>query len=278
MQISRRRQRAVSLGFWVLFLLHAPSALKAADAPGLTIDQKEEFLRSARIIGDKPARKGVTDTRRVTLTDGITTHDANVQRIDEHKDIFEGEDGSKELNFKDTYKFNIAAWKLARLLGIDDMMPPYVEREYMGQPASFSWYVDNDAMDESDRLKKNLAAPNPDQWDQEMYVVRVFDQLIFNIDRNPGNLRIDTNWHIWMIDHSRSFRILLSLRNSKNLVECDRNLLVQLKALDEPTLRRELAPYLNRQEIKAVLARRDLIVKFFETKGDRVLYDRPKRS
>jgi hypothetical protein len=75
-------------------------------------------------VVDKPAKKGVTDTRRVTLTDGKVTHDANVQRIDEHKDVFEGQDGTKEFNFKDSYKFNVAAWKLARLLGLDDIMPP----------------------------------------------------------------------------------------------------------------------------------------------------------
>ena len=275
---NSRPRRPAGLCLVAALLLPAPWALQAADAAGLTIEQKEDFLRNARIIADKPAKRGVTDTRRVTLTDGTITHDANVQRIDEHKDVFEGEDGTKELNFKDTYKFNLAAWKLARLLGLDDMMPPYVERKYMGQSASFSWYVDNDVMDEAERIKKNLATPDPDRWNQEMYVVRVFDQLIFNIDRNTGNLRIDKDWHIWMIDHSRSFRILHSLRNAKNLVECDRTLLARLKALDEPALERGLAPYLNKLEIKAVLARRDLIVQFFESKGESVLYDRPKRS
>src|SRR5215472_16625063 len=96
---------------WTAVLPCVP--LCADDATSLTVEQKEEFLSTARIVADKPAKKGVTDTRRVTLTDGKVTHDANVQRIDEHKDVFEGQDGSKEFNFKDTYKFDIAAWKLA---------------------------------------------------------------------------------------------------------------------------------------------------------------------
>ncbi|MBZ5578338.1 MAG: hypothetical protein LAP40_17375 [Acidobacteriia bacterium] len=277
MHIVRRCGRPVSLGLWAFLLLHAPWSLRAGDAPGLTIDQKEEFLRSAKIIAETPAKKGVTDTRRVTLSDGKITHDANVQRVDEHKDFFEGEDGTKELNFKDTYKFNVAAWKLARLLGIDDMMPPYVERKYAGQAASFSWYVDNDKMDEAERLKKKLTAPNAEQWNQEMYVVRVFDQLIFNIDRNPGNLRIDTSWHIWMIDHSRSFRTRHDLRAPQNLVQCDRTLLVKMKGLDQASLEKELMPYLNKEEIKGLLARRDRIVRLFEEKGESALYDRPPR-
>jgi hypothetical protein len=35
--------------------------------------------------------------------------------------------------------------------------------------------------------------------------------------------------------------------------------------------------YLNKTEIQGILARRDLIVKFFETKGDSALFDRPAR-
>ena len=272
-----RLRSALAGGLWMAVLPYV-APLQAADAARFTVEQKEEFLRTARIVADKPAKKGITDTRRVTLTDGTTTHDANVQRIDEHQDVFEGQDGTKEFNFKDTYKFNIAAWKLAKLLGLDDMMPPYVERRYMGEPASFSWYVDNDMMDEGERIKKKLQAPDRNTWNQEMYAVRVFDQLIFNIDRNVGNLRIDRDWHIWMIDHTRSFRLLHTLRNPKNLVACDRSLLARMKALDLVTLDQELMPYLNREEIKDVLARRDLIVKFFEDKGESALYDRPKRS
>jgi hypothetical protein len=133
-------------------------------------------------------------------------------------------------------------------------------------------------MDEEERIKRNLKAPDQNAWNREMYAVRVFDQLIFNTDRNLGNLRIDKQWHIWMIDHTRSFRIRHDLRAPKNLVQCDRNLLVKMKALDQATLEQELTPYANREEIKGLLARRDRIVQFFEGKGEGVLYDRPPRS
>jgi hypothetical protein len=33
--------------------------------------------------------------------------------------------------------------------------------------------------------------------------MRAFDQLIYNTDRNLGNLLIDGDWRIWMIDHTR---------------------------------------------------------------------------
>ena len=40
-----------------------------------------------------------------------------------------------ELNFVDSYKYNIAAYRLAELLGIDDMLPVYVERKWEGDQA-----------------------------------------------------------------------------------------------------------------------------------------------
>jgi hypothetical protein len=277
MRTSHHTLRWVALGSLALVPFGA-IPIRAQDPATLTIEQKEEFLRTAKITAEKSAKKGITDTQRVALSDGKLTHDASVQRIDDHKDVFQGQDGTSEFNFKDTWKFNVAAWKLARLLGIDDMMPPYIERKFKGDSASYSWWVDNVMMDEEDRTKKNITAPNLDAWNQEMYVVRVFDQLIYNTDRNLTNLLIDKDWHIWMIDHSRSFRMRHDLRNEKNLVQCDRALLARMKALDAATLKKQLSPYVNGEEIKGLLARRDLIVKFFESKGPGALYDRPKRS
>src|SRR5215469_1482480 len=138
MRISGQSARFTAAGMVSAALLAwGTAALRAQDAPALTIQQKEEFLRTAKVVDEKSAKKGVTDTQRVTLSDGKLTHDASVQRINEHRDVFQGQDGSQEFNFNDTYKFNVAAWKLARLLGIDDMMPPYVERKFKGDSASF---------------------------------------------------------------------------------------------------------------------------------------------
>jgi hypothetical protein len=278
MQISRRYCVLTAVGYLsVIIQIWGTLPARAADAPSLTSAQKEEFLRTARIVSEKDSKKGITNTRRVTLSDGTVTHDASVQRIDEHKEVFQAQNGTSEFNFKDTYKFNIAAWKLAKLLGIDDMVPPYVERNYNGDTASFSWWVEDVLMDEEERTKQKIVSPNVDTWNQEMYVVRVFDQLIYNTDRNLTNLLIDKQWRIWMIDHSRAFRIRRDLLNQNNLVQCDRKLLARMKALDEATLRKELSPYVSTVEIKGLLARRDLIVKFFEKKGESVLYDRPTR-
>ncbi|HYW41373.1 MAG TPA: hypothetical protein VE959_00870 [Bryobacteraceae bacterium] len=244
-----------------------------------TFEQMEHFLQTAKIVKIKELSVGVTNSRRATLDDGTMQHDAHVQSIDEAKAKFEGDRGT-EMNFVDSWRYNVAAHRLGRLLEIGDMIPVSVERKVNGQSCAVTWWID-DTMMEIDRKKKNLESPDKDAWNREMYVVRVFDQLIFNTDRNLQNLLIDKQWHIWMIDHTRAFRLHTTLQEKKNLVMCDRHLLAMLRTLDLAKLN-TIKPYLTGPEIKGVLARRDKIVEFFDeqvkAKGEgAVLYDRPSR-
>jgi hypothetical protein len=210
------------------------------------------------------------------MTDGKITHDAHVQCIDESKATYKT-DRETILNFKDSYKFNIAAYKLDRLLGIGNI-PVTVERSVRGKSCAVDWWVDNVMMDEADRRKKKMDAPDPTTWNEQMYVVRVFDQLIANFDSNLTNLLILKNWDLVMVDHSRSFQLYHTIREPKNLVKCDRALLRNMRALDKAAVTKALMPYLTKAECEAVMARRDLMVKFFDNqvreKGeDAVLYD-----
>jgi hypothetical protein len=192
------------------------------------------------------------------LSDGKLTHDAHIQTIDEAKTHFEGTRGS-EMNFRDTYKFNIAGYRLAKILGLP-MVPPSVERSYRGKAGAFTWWVDDVQMDEAARMKQKLQAPISEDWNNQMYIVRIFDQLIHNTDRNLGNLLITNSWKIWMIDHTRAFRMSHALLEKKNLVHCEENLVGAMKKLNAPDLRREMGDYLRKPEVEGLLKRRDLIV------------------
>lgn len=133
-------------------------------------------------------------------------------------------------------------------------------------------------MTEKQRNRQQIESPDAEQWNRQIYICRVFDQLIYNMDRNLGNFVITTDWTVWMIDHGRSFRLYKTLRNPKNLVKIDRRLLAALRELTYETLEKELQPYLRKGEMEALLARRDRIVEFFEKeiaqKGEEaVLYD-----
>src|SRR6267378_3877446 len=113
----------------------------AADDPTLTKEQIKEFLLTAKIVAAKKASKGITGTVRLTLSDGKLTHDASYQSIDEYKTSKQMANGRTELNFADSYKYNIAAYTLAEMLGIEDMLPVYVERKYEGNTGSLSWWL-----------------------------------------------------------------------------------------------------------------------------------------
>ena len=260
-------------------LLALATPLFSADTPKLTDEQMEKFLQNAKIVSMKGVNAGITGTQRAKLSDGTLEHDASVQCIDEAKLKFEGTQGS-EMNFKDTWKFNVAGYRLATILGVGDMIPMSVERKVNGNTCAVTWWIDNATM-EVDRLKKKLQAPDQDRWNREMYVVRVYDQLIYNTDSNLTNLLIDPDWRIWAIDHTRAFRLYNNVKEKKNLVRCDRQLLEHMRKLNAAALE-PLKPYVNDLEIKGLLHRRDEIVKFFDDevkkKGEEaILYDRPAR-
>jgi hypothetical protein len=263
--------------FWPALLALA-TPLFSAGTPKLTYEQMEKFLQDGKIVSIKSLSTGVTNSLRAKLNDGTLEHDAHVQCIEESKATFQAQQGT-EINFRDSWGFNVAAYRLGRILGLD-MIPVSIERKVNGNSCAVSWWIDNTMM-EVDRQKKKLSAPDGDAWNLEMHVVRVFDQLIYNTDRNLQNLLIDPDWRIWMIDHTRAFRRYSTLKEKKNLVRCDRKLLAQLRTLSAQTLS-ALKPYLNDAEIKGLLGRRDVIVKFFDAevkqKGEAaILYDRPAR-
>jgi hypothetical protein len=252
-----------------------PAALSAQLA--LTLEQQEEFLLKAKIMEQRYTNKGITSSRRAMLSDGALTHEAHIQSVDEAKSTFQSDRGV-ELNFKDSYKFNIAGYRLARLLSLEHMVPPSVERKVGGKTSAVTWWVDEVLMDEGARLSKKLNAPDTNLWNKQMNIVRVFDQLIFNTDRNLGNLLICKDWSLRMIDHTRAFRIRRDLLNPKNLVMCDRVLLERMRRLNREEVTAAVHPYLTKVEIEALLARRDVIVAFFDRavreKGENaVLFD-----
>lgn len=251
-----------------LFLVVAAFAicsvtLTAADEPALSKEQMKQFLLTAKVVSSHSAKKGITDTSRLTLSDGTITHDASFQSVDEHKPVMKFADGHIETNFVDSYKYNLAAYALAELIGLDDMMPVYVERKWDGKTGSLSWWLPI-KMDDVERMKQKIEPPDKDAWNNQMYKIRVLDALVYDTDPNLTNVLIGQDWKLYRIDFSRAFRSFKDLKDPKDLVRCDRQLFAKLKALDANELATKTKPYLNKDEVKAVMARRDKIVATFE--------------
>lgn len=252
----------------------------AAPAVELTVEQMKDFLKNAKVIRNKTTNRGVTAPKQVTLSNGTFTHDAVFQAVDERQMVANlsggGRQATTELNFVDSYRYNLAAYEVATLLGLDDMMPVHVERRWAGQTGSMSWFVET-LMDESDRLKKKVQPPNPTEWNHQMYRMRVFTALTRDTDRNLTNVLITPKWKVMMIDFTRAFRLQPELMYGKDLAKMDRELFPRLKALMKDAVKKAVGDWLTNHEIDAMMQRRDLLVAHFarliaELGEDKVLY------
>jgi hypothetical protein len=255
--LSRFARAAVVLGALFSSRVEALESESALDE-----EQIARFLRAAEVIASRPIGKGSTHPIRLTLSDGTVTHDAAFQSIDDRAPVKDLEGGA-ELRFADSYHFNVAAFELAKLLGLDGMVPVSVERKWHRKNGSFTWWVEN-RWDENGWMASGVKPPDSEAWNRQIYKVRIYAQLLDDTDRNRGNILITEDWKVWMIDFTRAFRPWHELRTVSGLDRCEGALLEKLRSLDREELETKLSRQLKRSEIDALLARRDLIVAHYD--------------
>jgi hypothetical protein len=238
------------------------AAAEAQPAGGLPLhgEAAENFLRSAKVIRRKGLGSGISGSDQVTLSDGSATHKAVWKTIDEFKrglTQFEGQ--GVILDYEDSYRFEIAAYELDKLLGLD-LVPPTVERVLQNRKGSLQLWVEQ-AMTEWDRKKKNIRPPDLDAWNRQIYAVRLLQQLTFDWDaQNIHNVLFDPSFKVYAIDFSRSFATYDKLRNEKLLERFPRGALEAMKQLDEPTLQAKIGRWVSHPQIRTLLKRRDQIL------------------
>ena len=259
-----------------IFSAFAEETLQKPDLSQLypTPEAKENVLRTAKIVKAKKLGVGVTNPLKMTLRDGQTEFSAVFKNVDIRKAGMTQLKSGVEMDFKDSWQFDVAAYELDKLLGLN-MVPVTVERRYEGEKGMLQWWV-TDAMTEGDRKKKGLSPPDVDAWNQHLYKVRLFDNLVYNIDRNLGNLLITPDWKVWMIDHSRSFKNNDALKTQADIKRFSLSFVDALKRLDESKVKERCGKYLTTYEIRAMLKRRDAIVQLYERlyneQGDSILF------
>ena len=224
-----------------------PVVVDGADEQILTRKQIRQFLLNAEVVSSRPDPRGRTHPWRLTLNNGTVTHDASFQSRDENNK---------------SYLYNLAASVLAEMLGLEDTLPVYVEREWHGRWGSFSWWLPMQ-MDEEERLKRKVEPPDLEAWNKQMDNMRVFDALVDESETHPKDLLIGNDWKIYRVDYSRGFLLDRDLKNLKSMVRCDRKLLEKLKDLNGRQLEHKTKGYLTKSEVLALMARRDKIVAYF---------------
>jgi hypothetical protein len=213
-------------------------------------------------VSIKDIGEGITNPQKVMLEkDGIRMN-AIFRAVNEDKTHATMAGGSTEMFFRDSYIFEPAAYHLSKLLGMTNV-PPVVERSLRGNDGSVQIWLEG-VMNYTKSRKQKLDPPDRIRWSQQIHMMRFFDALIFNTDRNTGNMLIDRNWNLWLIDHTRAFRRQVTLRSPALLIQTDRKLYERLKALDERQVRQTLKPFLRGYEIDALLERRTKLIQHFE--------------
>ena len=95
-------------------------------------------------------------------------------------------------------------------------------------------------------------------------MMRAWDELIENKDRNQGNILWTSDWTMWLIDHTRAFRLNHKLTSPERLTRIDRDMFTRLRGLTRESIEKTVGDSLRKDELSALVARREALVKHFE--------------
>jgi hypothetical protein len=215
----------------------------------------EEFLRTARIERTEGFKTGVTGPRHAFFTPGGLAGSAVIKPL---------RPGRRD-GFFESYKSEIAAYKMDRLLQME-MVPPTVERRIDGEMASVQLFVEHARTLNEIRAQK-ARDPDVERWNRQMHRFQVFADLVGDIDPNAGNWLFDPAWNFIKVDCSRCFTdtIKQPFDPAKAIKQIDRPFFDRVKALDRAIVAREIDDLLTENgALNALFRRRDSIVKAFE--------------
>jgi hypothetical protein len=227
---------------------------------------REEFLRTAEIVRFEEIGEGVTKPVRLYLTkDGV-----------ELRAAWKNPKGM-QLGFLEGWQYEIAAYRLDKLIGLD-MIPPAIEREFQGKPGALVLWAEN-KYSLLKVMENSIPIPDEakDRIEKMKWLTRAWDSLIANDDRTQQNVLYTEDWRTIIFDHSRAFRSegefakrLMYGRNGIKKTAQGTPLLFRrlprwfvdkIKTLTFENIRTAVGSTLTDIEIKATLARRDVLLR-----------------
>ncbi len=225
--------------------------------PFQTDEEITEFMRTANVVDEEPIGVGINQSVRVTLEqNGVRAH-AIFREVDRREDTAVIQ-GTHYRYFADSYLFEPAAFELAKMLDIPHV-PPAALRTLGRRRGSLQLWVE-DVIDEDE---DGFRPPNAIAWASQLWDMQFFDNIIYNIDRNPGNLIVSHDYKLWLIDHTRGFQFKYELLND-DVVRVRRSSYERLLALTQDGLETALNSYLEPLEMASILERRNAMKAYVE--------------
>lgn len=259
--------------FGLLLTGHKAAALRPAGQADAEQKELEAYLKKANVGAIlKGAQGGRGEGWTISLHDGKTAR----------RGFFKYVDVRRPTNFPISYKYELAAYELTKLLKID-IVPPVIEREIQeskGQKrkGSLQIFVEG-CMNERDRMLKKIDPPNPRAFADALEEINVFEILTSCDHLSPRDILIHRDtWRVCRIDFAEAFDPSTELLPEAAIRRCSKRLYKGLLDLSPLDVEATLKAYLNPREIKGLLDRRNLIIEkiknLIKDKGEAaVLFD-----
>jgi len=254
--------------FGLFFVGQYASALRPTGQTDAEQKELEAYLKKASV---GTILKGAEGGRGEGWT--INLHDGKIGR----RGYFKYLDTRRPTNFPISYQYELAAYELTKLLKIN-IVPPLVEREIQGRKGSLQIYLEN-CLSERDRGLKKIDPPNPQAFAEALEEINVFEALTSCDHLSPRDILIHKEtWRVCRVDFAEAFDPSPEFLPEVMITRCSRRLYQGLLDLNPLGAEATLKPYLNAQEIKGLLERRDLILEklkdLIKDKGEKaVLFD-----
>ena len=229
-------------------------------------EAQEGFLLTADIVRFELIGEGVTKPFKLYLKKGEV----------ESKAAWKNPSGEMG-GFLEGWQYEIAADRRDKLTGLN-MVPPAVEREFQGKKGALVLWAENKysllkLVEEGIRIPDSAL----EHTEKMKWLARAWDSLIANEDRTQQNYLYTEDWRIILFDHSRSFRsegeFVKRLMNGRNGIKVSaqgapyifrrlpRLFVDKVRALTFADIKAAVGTTLKDGEIKAILARRELLLK-----------------
>ena len=228
----------------------------------LTGEEAVAYLTGAEIVGEPESfdEAAITGPVRVTLTDGSRTFRAVFKHEDTRYPEFRFSDGREVEQARDSYRHEIAAYELDRMLGLD-IVPPCVERKVGSRMGSLCFWVEG-SMTEAERRERGLQSSDPVKYKGQLREIELFQQLIADLDYSDlRNLVVDEDLRIHKVDSSMAFDADPDLLTGLYSSRLSRRLIRALEALDKKEMTEKLKPWLHKDQRGGLWERRNRILK-----------------